>query len=507
MKVAIFIVAYNAENTIEKVLNRIPDEICKSVAEVFIFDDCSQDQTTLKSSTYDGPLNGKITIFKNQVNLGYGGNQKRGYRYAMEQGHDVVVLLHGDGQYAPECIKDIIAPILKGEAQAVFGSRMIAKGGALSGGMPLYKYVGNKILTGLQNYLLPGHLSEFHSGYRAYHVPTLKKLPLLENTNDFYFDTEIIIQLMEDKAIIKEIAIPTYYGDEICHVDGLHYAFNVVKTTFSYNLHKKGLLYDKRFDLHTGVKYTLKSNKYSSHQQIIGLLPDNKTGDVENSHVLDVGCGSGLLAKSIIEKGHLATGIDVYNDRDAEQVCDRFIKADLENGLSCVQDGSYDHIVFADVLEHVRNPEKLLLEASQLLNDDGTIIASTGNVGHILIRFMLLFGRFEYTERGILDRTHVRLFTKKTFRRLVSDCAFEIIDKKYCPIPFENIIPGHKKFTDALSWFYMLFVKIWPSMFAYQMILVAKPRSDKPSELMREQQILDKYTPFYRQDRKEPNDK
>lgn len=504
MKFAIFIVAYNAEKTIDEVLSRIPPDICERVEEGFIFDDCSQDNTTLKSSTYDGPLNGKGTIFKNQVNLGYGGNQKRGYRYAIEQGHDVVVLLHGDGQYAPECIGDIIDPIIKGEAHAVFGSRMIAKGGALSGGMPLYKYVGNKILTGLQNYLLPGHLTEFHSGYRAYHVPTLKKLPLLENTNDFYFDTEIIIQLMENKATIKEIAIPTYYGDEICHVDGLHYAFNVVKTTFSYSLHKKGLLYDKRFDLKTGVKYTLKTNRFSSHQQIIDLLPDRKANDGTSSHVLDVGCGSGLLARSIIEKGHIVTGIDVYDDEDAEKVCDRFIKADLEDGLSCVQNDSYDHIVFADVLEHVRNPEKLLLEASQLLNDDGTIIASTGNVGHILIRLMLLFGRFQYTERGILDRTHVRLFTKSTFQQLISDCAFEIIDKRYCPIPFENIIPGKKKFTDALSWIYMLFVKSWPSMFAYQIMFVAKPRSDKPSELMREQQILDKYTPFHRQDHKGP---
>lgn len=499
MKVAIFIVAYNAEKTIENVLKRIPKDLCNKFTEIFIFDDCSQDDTVIESFKYEGPLKDKITIFSNQVNLGYGGNQKRGYRYAIEQNHDIVVLLHGDGQYAPEHLAAMIEPIENGDSDAVFGSRMINKGAARSGGMPLYKFIGNKILTGMQNFCLSGQLSEYHSGYRAYRVSALKNLPLLENTNDFYFDTEIIIQMMEAGSKITEIPIPTYYGDEICHVNGLHYAMNVTLTTLSYSLHKKGILYDKRFDLKKGSKYTFKENRFSSHQQILNLLPneeDDKDQFTDKLHVLDIGCGSALLAQKIKNAGHSVTGIDVYDSNQARETCDLFIQTDLEKGISIVKDRKFNHIIFADVLEHVREPENLLLEASEIVDKDGTIIASTGNIGHILMRLQLLFGRFEYTERGILDRTHVKLFTIKSFKKLIQDCSFDIIEKKYCPIPFENIIPGHKTLTDTLSWIYMLFVKVWPGLFAYQIIFKAKPRYERPSPLMRQKQILEKYAPF-----------
>ena len=499
MKIAILIVAYNAARTIESVLDRIPDPVWKRIDNVIIFDDCSQDETSARSKSWAGKYSDKIVIFENQVNLGYGGNQKRGYRYVIEQGYDIVVLLHGDGQYAPECMLDLIGPIARGKAQAVFGSRMMVNGAARDGGMPLYKYVGNKVLTGIQNTLLGQSFSEFHSGYRAYHVPTLKKLPLLENTNDFHFDTEIIIQLIESGSVIKEVPIPTYYGDEICHVNGVKYAKDVVQTSLKYTLHKKGLLYDKRFDLQTGAKYTLKENRYSSHQRILDLLTtrDEKSSlKKESQHILDVGCGSGLLAAKIIEKGINVTGVDVYDDPHAAEVCDRFIQIDLERGLDPVCDQRYDNIVFADVLEHVREPEKLLLEAGNMLEEDGAIIASTGNVAHIFVRLMLLFGRFEYTERGILDKTHVKLFTPGSFRRMIEDCSFEIVSTRYCSIPFENIIPGHKRFTDALCWIYMRFVHLLPSLFAYQVILVAKPKFDNPGTLTRNKTILEAYAPY-----------
>ena len=217
-KIGVFVVAYNAEKTIGSVLSRLSESAWSRISEVFIFDDGSKDDTVGAASRYDGTHADKVNIFYNQVNLGYGGNQKRGYRYALEHEFDIVVLLHGDGQYAPEAIEEIIDPIAKGEAHAVFGSRMMTKNGALSGGMPLYKFVGNKVLSTFQNFLLPDHLTEYHSGYRAYHVPSLGELPLFRNSNDFHFDTEIIIQLMEADLTIKEVPIPTYYGDEICHV-------------------------------------------------------------------------------------------------------------------------------------------------------------------------------------------------------------------------------------------------------------------------------------------------
>ena len=172
MKVGILVVAYNAETTLVDVLERIPAELRRDVAEVLVQDDHSTDDTFAVAASYlerctDLPL----TVLRHPANLGYGGNQKAGYEYAIRHGWDVVVLLHGDGQYAPEVMDHLIRPIVDGEADAVFGSRMMTRGEARRGGMPLYKYVGNRILTTAQNGLTGAQLSEWHSGYRAYQWP------------------------------------------------------------------------------------------------------------------------------------------------------------------------------------------------------------------------------------------------------------------------------------------------------------------------------------------------
>ena len=177
----------------------------------------------------------KLHVLKHRQNLGYGGNQKAGYKYFIEKGFDVVVLLHGDGQYAPEILAQVYHPLVAEEADAVFGSRMMRTyGGPLKGGMPLYKYVGNRILTILENRSLGLNLTEFHSGYRAYNLHALAKIDFSKMTNDFHFDTEIIIKLHHHAMKIHEVPIPTYYGTELCNVDGLKYAKDVVRSVYRY---------------------------------------------------------------------------------------------------------------------------------------------------------------------------------------------------------------------------------------------------------------------------------
>ena len=164
-------------------------------------------------------------------NLGYGGNQKFGYRWLAEHGCDIAVLLHGDGQYAPEVLPEILAPLVEGRADVVLGSRMLVPGGARGGGMPLYKYVGNKILTRFQNRVSGLVLSEWHSGYRAFSLDALARIPFEENSDGFDFDTEVLLQLLDSGARIVEVPIPTYYGDEICRVNGLAYATRRLRST------------------------------------------------------------------------------------------------------------------------------------------------------------------------------------------------------------------------------------------------------------------------------------
>jgi len=525
-KVGVFVVAYNAEKTIASVLSRIPTDTWERIDEVFIFDDSSRDDTVgrvreFKRQAPDelAAQADKIKVFYNQVNLGYGGNQKRGYAYADAHGFDIVVLLHGDGQYAPEQLDRLIDPIADGEAQAVFGSRMLDKGAARRGGMPLYKYVGNKVLTGFQNKVLGESLSEYHSGYRAYHVPSVAALPLHACSNDFDFDNEIIVQLIEAGHTIKEVPIPTYYGDEICHVDGVAYGWKCIRNTIAYRLHKAGLAYDKRYDLKAGEKYQLKHNRHSSHQQILRMIrriaerrddDEHRRGRFsDHAHAsgsdpdpkqlplraLDVGCGSGYLAAAMADMGMHVIGVDVYDNAEARVACHDFHQADIDQTFGISPEARFDVIVFADVLEHLREPERVLLRARRHLAPGGKIIATTGNVAHAYVRFGLLLGRFRYTERGILDRTHTRLFTRHTFRQLFRDTAFGIVRESGSPVPFENVIPGRRTLANLLCGFNQLFVRLWPGMFAYQLLVIAEAEGAAPSDLLRQQQIEAAYDP------------
>lgn len=247
-KCLIYVVCYNHEKFILKTLERIPQNLSEYYdVEILVANDKSKDKTLEKAKEYV-TKNFKYNIISLYKNLGYGGNQKIGYYYSILNNFDYVVLLHGDGQYAPEYLPDIMKKFDdEDKFSAVFGSRMIEKGSALKGGMPLYKFVGNKILTFAQNFLLDAKLSEFHSGYRAYRVETLKKILFQENSNDYCFDTEIIIQLILNKFKIKETSIPTFYGDEISYVNGFKYAAQIMIETLKAYFFRKGIINIKKF--------------------------------------------------------------------------------------------------------------------------------------------------------------------------------------------------------------------------------------------------------------------
>lgn len=236
-RIGILIVAYNAESTLVSVLKRIPADVMDKVEEIFVFDDASQDETYEVGRSFKEEAHlSKLTVMRNTRNLRYGGNQKKGYRYALSKGLDIVVLLHGDGQYAPEVMQDLLTPLEQDQADMVMGSRMMVSGAALRGHMPLYKYYGNRILSTTQNHLLGTHLTEFHSGYRAYSMSALAELPLDSMSDTWHFDSQIILELLRRGGRIVEVPIPTYYGDEICRVNGIPYAWNCVWVTAKFAL-------------------------------------------------------------------------------------------------------------------------------------------------------------------------------------------------------------------------------------------------------------------------------
>lgn len=472
-KIAIFVVAYNAAQTLVQVLERIPPEIREIICEIFVFDDHSSDQTFLIGKHYK-KTNGfeKLNIYRNIKNLGYGGNQKIGYDYAISKNYDFVVLLHGDGQYAPEVLPQLLKPIIDGEAEVVFGSRLMERGKARQGGMPFYKYWGNIILTTFENLMLKMNLSEFHSGYRIYSCQALAKIPYRFNSNDFHFDTEIIIQLKELGVKIKELPIPTYYGNEICYVNGFKYAFNVVKSVLNYKLHQMNLKYVKNFDL--GVKrYQAKLSPYSSHQQIVASIPTQQK-------VLDVGASNGFIAQLLFKKKCTVFGVDIVKTRKPE-FFSSYEVIDLDKGLSLTRKEKFDYIILADVLEHLKEPKKILEAIKEYLANDGKIIVSTGNIANWYIRLNLLLGRFDYTSSGILDLSHLRLYTQKTFFNLIEDTGFRIIKKKVTIIPYELALPAWRNsaLIRVLNFCSYWLARVWPKLFAYQFIILAELRLDQ----------------------------
>jgi len=230
--IGVLVVAYNAEATLENVLARIPSNIIPSISVVLICDDASQDDTfTIGQRAQTERAELPIQLVRQPKNLGYGGNQKAGYRWMIDNKIDIVVLLHGDGQYAPELLPEMVAPITSGRADVVFGSRMMTPGAALKGGMPKYKFIGNKILTFWQNRMAQVRLSEWHSGYRAYSTASLSHTNFESNSDYFDFDTEIILQMIKAKQRIVEIPIPTFYGDELSRVNGIKYGWRVARHT------------------------------------------------------------------------------------------------------------------------------------------------------------------------------------------------------------------------------------------------------------------------------------
>jgi glycosyltransferase involved in cell wall biosynthesis len=476
-RILIFIVAYNAEKTINNVLMRIPVDLLDDYdTEVLIIDDKSSDGTVLRciDAKKSGLIKYKTRVLVNPENQGYGGNQKIGYQYAIEHNFDCVALLHGDGQYDPECLRDLITPVIKGEADAVFGSRMLTPYGALKGGMPLYKYAGNKILTFFQNFMLSTSLSEFHSGYRVYSVKALKQIPFHLNTPDFHFDTEIIIQLLFWGFRIDERPIPTYYGDEICYVNGLSYALAVSVSTIQAKMQHLGLFYDRKFDsIHRqnrGGQYDAKLDMDSPSRRTLQRIPPG-------SGVLEFGCGAGNLLRALSNKSCRVCGIDRISPKDEDKVTFPFFQCDLNSEKLPVEPGDYDYILMHDVIEHLADPERFLenIYSACHFSPETRIVASTGNIAFFPVRVLLFLGQFNYGKRGILDLTHTRLFTFKTFKRLFEQAGFNVIQMEGIPAPFKLAL-GDNQLSGWVTAVNRWMIHLARTLFSYQIYLTAKPQ-------------------------------
>lgn len=235
-KIVVVMPAYHAGKTLEQTYSEIPFDI---VDEVVLVDDCSSDDTVKKAEKI-----GVKHIIVHEKNLGYGGNQKTCYKKALELDADIVVMLHPDYQYTPRLITAMASMIASDEFDVVLGSRILGVG-ALKGGMPLYKYIANRVLTLVENILLGYKLSEYHTGYRAFSREVLENLPLNENSDDFIFDNQMLAQAIYFGYRIGEITCPTKYFPEASSINfrrSVVYGIGVMWTAFKFRLQKMGIL-------------------------------------------------------------------------------------------------------------------------------------------------------------------------------------------------------------------------------------------------------------------------
>ena len=234
-KVFIVLPAYNAAKTLDLTLNEIPPAFRKNV---ILVDDCSTDNTVELAKSKG------LIVYTHDRNQGYGANQKTCYENALALGAEIVVMLHPDHQYDGKVIPDLVYPLLRREADAVFGSRMLG-GKPVEGGMPHWKYTANVILTAIANLTFRRYLSEIHSGFRAYSRRYLDTVKFEDNSDNFIFDTEIIAQGMACNLYFKEVAIETRYFPEASSINFKHsvvYGFGILYVMARYILHKKSIL-------------------------------------------------------------------------------------------------------------------------------------------------------------------------------------------------------------------------------------------------------------------------
>ena len=240
-KVCVVMPAYNAEKTLKKTYDEIPKDI---VDDIILTDDASQDKTVKLSQELN------IKTFVHTENRGYGGNQKTCYQAALESGADIVIMLHPDYQYNPKLIIPMIYMIAEGGFDAVIGSRILGNK-AMMGGMPLYKYISNRVLTLAENLIIQQKLSEYHTGYRAFSRKVLETIPLLENSDDFVFDNQMLCQILYFDFVVGEVSCPARYFPDASSISfsrSMTYGMGVMQTAMKYAFAKRDMGHFKIFN-------------------------------------------------------------------------------------------------------------------------------------------------------------------------------------------------------------------------------------------------------------------
>jgi glycosyltransferase involved in cell wall biosynthesis len=455
--------------------------------EILIIDDASDDGTYETARAFVSAQAGSsVQIIRNLRRQGYGGNLKVGFRYALDRGMIIVATVPPDAGRSVLCIRTLLETLRQAPP----------KTGAVLG-FPLSRGI-DFVLTPIQNLLAGTHLKGWHTPYRAYRVDALEEIGFELNTPKAHFDIEILLQLLNAGRPPLEIPIDAR-GSRLSG-SGLPYVRDMLKASLKFRLQKYNLFYDVRYHPEVLHAETVKRHETGYHEKLHSRSPHSlvcEDNDLvpKNSRVLDLGCSTGYVARLLTAKKNCqVVGVDVLPPEEVEH--DRFTyhRLDLErdgerlNGI--LEEGNFDVILMLDVLEHLAAPEVFLLNLYRRnYSKTPKFIFSTGNVAFFVIRLMLLCGYFNYGYKGILDVTHKRLFSWRTFKNLLDQTGFLISERHGLPLPYREL--GFPPLVCRLLEFInTVLIGIRPSLFAYQILCVTTPLVS-PEQVLRESRLLE----------------
>ncbi len=455
--------------TLRKTLERIPDSVWDWFAEVVVVVEPQPGGDPVGDALLSLAGDHPVLIHRLPRESGFGGARKAAFEYALRKGFDHVVFIRGDGVHPPEALPSLLAPIHRDPVQVVTASRMLSGSTSLRTGMAPLRWLVHVLATGIENRILGLRLGDYDTAYRVYSCRAIERIRFQLNNNDRQFDVQILIQLRALQFPIAEVAVLPAWS-EFDHEDlGIGNAFRSLGTAFEYRLHQLHVFRRGRYFVDEDVHYTLKLSRTGSHMQVVAAIEPGR-------RVLDLGCSQGLLSRPLKEKDVRVVGVDIGSGEGIAGELEAYYQRDLDSALDLPLGREFDYVVISDVIEHLRNRHELLVESRRFLKEGGRLIISTPNIALWFYRLSLLVGRFEYGPRGVLDRTHVHLFTRATFRREVASAGFHVVHERVTALPFEVVFrsTGRSRLVRTISGIYHALARAWPELFAYQIILEAE---------------------------------
>lgn len=421
----------------------------------------------------------------------YGAIQKIAFGWAIDQQFDVAAVVHASGHFPLRALDQMIGPIGRKEAGAVF-ARRVRDVGNLRRDISWWKAAGNRYLCSVINRIVGHPADEWLCPFRAYSTAVLRSMPFLNNSDSHVFDLEMLVGCVELHEQLEEVPVPVVPDRAFGLADCVRLARDSIVAALRYRFHKMG--FGTGSTAFNSLAYEVKTEENSSHDSLLRWLNEFVPG-----RVLDVGCSDGYFGHLLEQMGHTVTGVDMQASPGIEERISHFVLANLEEGLSThFEEGSFDIVVLADVLEHVRSPGTLLRGARVILAPGGSILVSIPNIGHWYGRLKVGLGLFSYDRRGLFDSGHLRFFTRVNFQRIAAVEQLEIVRFQATSTPIVNVLSRGMRSSEQGSgrdvfgrWFSKVIaavsaraIRLWPTLFGYQLLFELRiPAGSGPEEV------------------------